>query len=79
MSLTTRQQLRGARAMLGWTQQQLATRAGISLPSIKRLERGDGALAIRLDTLQKLQTAFEKAGIEFLDPNGGGPGVRLRH
>ncbi|MCG8444169.1 MAG: helix-turn-helix transcriptional regulator [Hyphomicrobiales bacterium] len=65
--------------MLGWTQQQLATRAGISLPSIKRLERGDGALAIRLDTLQKLQTAFEKAGIEFLDPNGGGPGVRLRH
>ena len=79
MSLTIRQQLRGARAMLGWTQQQLATRAGISLPSIKRLERGDGALAIRLDTLQKLQTAFEKAGIEFLDPNGGGPGVRLRH
>ena len=78
MSLSTRQQLHGARAMLGWTQQELASRAGISLPTIKRLERGDGALAIRLDTLQKLQTALKKAGIEFIDPNGGGPGVRLR-
>ena len=64
--------------MLGWTQQELAERAGISLPSIKRLERGEGTLAIRFDTLQKLQAAFEKAGVEFIDPNGGGPGVRLR-
>ena len=64
--------------MLGWTQQELASRAGVSLPSIKRLERGNGALAIRFDTLQKLQTALEKAGAEFIDPNGGGPGVRLR-
>ena len=78
MSLSTKQQLRGARAMLGWTQQELATRAGVSLPSIKRLESGDGALAIRLDTLQKLQTAFEQAGIDFIDSNDGGPGVRLR-
>lgn len=64
--------------MLGWTQQDLASRSGISLPSIKRLEGSSGALAIRLDTLRKLQGALEKGGVVFIDPNGGGPGVRLR-
>lgn len=78
MSLSTREQLRGARAMLGWSQQVLADRSGVSLPSIKRLESGNGSLAIRLDTLKKLQTTLEKAGIRFIPENGGGPGVRIR-
>jgi transcriptional regulator with XRE-family HTH domain len=64
--------------MLGWTQIDLANRANVSLPSIKRLEKGNGVLAIRLDTLRKLQTALEKGGVEFIDSNGGGPGVRLK-
>ena len=64
--------------MLGWTQQDLADRSGVSLPTIKRLEPGKGPLAVRFDTLQKLQAALEAAGVEFLDGNGGGPGVRLR-
>ena len=77
MSLSTRQQLRGARAMLGWSQQVLAESSGVSLPSIKRLESGNGPLAIRLDTLQKLQTTLEKAGILFLpEDETGGPGLR---
>jgi transcriptional regulator with XRE-family HTH domain len=76
MSLSTIQQLRGARAMLGWKQIDLADRSGVSLASIKRLESGNGPLAIRLDTLQKLQSALEAAGVEFIPPNGGGPGVR---
>lgn len=45
------------------------------MPTIKRLEPGDGPLRIRLDTLEKLQRAFELAGVEFT--NGGQPGVRL--
>lgn len=64
--------------MLGWTQRELSDRSGVSLPSIKRLETGDGPLAIRFGTLRKLQAALEAAGIEFIDPNGGGPGLRLR-
>ncbi|MBE9064906.1 helix-turn-helix transcriptional regulator [cf. Phormidesmis sp. LEGE 11477] len=78
MSLTTKEQLRGARAMLDWTQQNLADHSGVSLSSIIRLETGSGPLAIRLDTLQKLQTTLEKAGILFLPENGGGPGLRTR-
>lgn len=78
MSLKTRAQLRAARALLDWTQQDLAEHSGVSAGSIKRLETGEGALAIRLDTLEKLQTALEAAGVVFIPANGGGPGVRTR-
>ncbi|NIA68493.1 helix-turn-helix transcriptional regulator [Pelagibius litoralis] len=78
MSLKTRAQLRAARALLDWTQQDLADRSGISSRSIKRLETGEGLLAIRLDTLEKLQAALESAGVLFIPANGGGPGVRTR-
>ena len=77
MGLSTVQQLRGARAMLGWSQKELADRSGLSVPTIKRLESGSGLLAIRLSTLQKLQTTLEKAGILFLsEDETGGPGLR---
>ncbi len=75
MSLIIKQQLRAARAMLNWTQSELAERSGVSLPSIKRLEVGEGPLQIRLDTLRKLSVALEAAGVEFT--NGEAPGVRL--
>jgi transcriptional regulator with XRE-family HTH domain len=78
MSLTHVEQLRAARAMAGLTQADLAERSGVSLPTIKRLETGEGPLGVRLDTLQKLQGALEDAGILFLAENGHGPGVRLR-
>jgi transcriptional regulator with XRE-family HTH domain len=64
--------------MAGLTQADLAERSGVSLPTIKRLETGEGPLGVRLDTLQKLQGALEDAGILFLAENGHGPGVRLR-
>ena len=76
MSLTTKAQLRAARALLSWTQAALAERSGVSLPSIKRLEVGEGPLRIRLDTLQKLSGALETMGVEFT--NGDAPGVKLR-
>ena len=76
MGLRTVEQLRGARAMLNWTQSKLAGEAGVSTPTIKRLESGQGGLAIRLETLSMLEGAFERAGVEFT--NGDAPGVRLR-
>jgi hypothetical protein len=50
----------------------------VSIPTIKRLEAHDGPLGGRTDTGDKIGAALEKAGIEFIDENGGGPGVRLR-
>jgi predicted transcriptional regulator len=73
MSLTNVEQLRGARSMLGWTQAELAERSGVSLPTIKRLEVGEGRLGVRLDTLEKLRAALEKGGVEFTEA-----GVELR-
>jgi transcriptional regulator with XRE-family HTH domain len=71
-------QLKAARALLDWSQQELAAASGVSLPTVKRLEAGKGFLGGRPETSLKLQRALEGAGIEFLYPNDGGPGVRLR-
>jgi transcriptional regulator with XRE-family HTH domain len=70
-----RAQLRAARALLSWSQERLAYESGISLATIKRLEPGDGLLATKLETADKLRRTLEAAGIEFT--NGGQPGVRL--
>ena len=71
-------QLKAARTLIGWSQEQLAAAAGVSLPTIKRLEAAEGILGGRKTTAQKIGSALEKAGIEFIDENGGGAGVRLR-
>ena len=71
-------QLKAARMLIGWSQEKLASAADISHPTIKRLEAAEGLLGGRETTAQKIRTALEKAGIEFIDENGGGPGVRLR-
>src|SRR5262249_19790492 len=74
------EQLRAARGLLGWSQSKLAARAGLSLPTVKRVEAGLGA-RVSDDARNKLQQALESAGVEFIDENGGGPGggVRKRH
>jgi hypothetical protein len=56
----------------------LAAEADVSIPTIKRLEAQDGPLGGRDETGIKIRSALEAAGIEFIDENGGGPGVRLR-
>ena len=71
-------QLKAARHLIGWSQQELASAAGISLPTIKRLEAAEGWLGGRQTTVEKIQAALEKAGIQFIAENGGGVGVRLR-
>ena len=71
-------QIKAARALLAWSQEELAAAANISVPTIKRLEAHDGPLGGRTDTGAKIRSALEAAGVEFIDENGGGPGVRLR-
>ena len=71
-------QIKSARALLDWSQQDLAFAAGVSEPTVKRLEAVDGRLGGREATIQKLLNALAREGIEFIAENGGGPGVRLR-
>jgi transcriptional regulator with XRE-family HTH domain len=73
----TSEQVRAARALLRWEQRDLAEASGVSLPSVKRLEIQPGLLAAHERTIAELRKALEKAGIEFIEENGGGPGVRL--
>jgi DNA-binding XRE family transcriptional regulator len=71
-------QIKAARALLAWSQEQLAETADVSLPTIKRLEANDGPLGGRSGTGIKIQSTLESAGVEFIHENGGGAGVRLR-
>ncbi len=80
--MITSGQVRAARALLGIDQRQLAERAGVSLPTIQRMEASDGVVRGIVDTLMKVIDAFEADGIELIGDNrpsaGGGRGVRLR-
>jgi transcriptional regulator with XRE-family HTH domain len=76
--LTTIRQIKAARALLGWSQSDLARHSGISEPTIARLESVEGQLGGREETVRKIRAALETSGIQFIDGNGGGLGVRLR-
>jgi predicted transcriptional regulator len=71
-------QVKAARALLGWSQEDLSTKSGVSYPTVARLESSDGEIGGRPDTGAKIVTALESAGVEFIAENGGGAGVRLR-
>lgn len=81
-AVITASQLRAARALLGLDQRQLAERAGVSLPTIQRMEASDGVVRGVIDTLMKVIDALEAEGIELIGENrpsiGIGRGVRLR-
>ncbi len=73
--MMTADQMRAARALLGWSQAQLSEKSGVSLPTIKRMETaGTGKSAG--DTIQKVETTLAASGIQFIPENGGGAGVR---
>lgn len=78
MAAASIRQVKAARALLGWSQTELASRSGISEPTIKRLEAADGHEPIggRTQTAAAIQRSLEAAGVEFT--NGNRPGVRLR-
>lgn len=67
-------QCKMARVALGWGIRELAKHADVSPDTIARLERGE---RLRGATLDAIQDAFEKAGLEFIPENGGGAGVRF--
>jgi transcriptional regulator with XRE-family HTH domain len=68
-------QIRMARAAVGWGVRELGKHAGVTANTVTRIENGADA---KQSTMDRLQRALESAGIEFIDENGGGPGVRLR-
>jgi transcriptional regulator with XRE-family HTH domain len=70
--------IRAARALLRWEQRDLSDASSVSLPTVKRLESKPGVMAAHVSTVTALRRALESAGVEFIDENGGGPGVRLR-
>jgi transcriptional regulator with XRE-family HTH domain len=75
-------QLRAARALLGIDQRELAQRCGLSLPTIQRMEASDGVIRGNVDSLMKLTSALDAAGIELIGQgatsSAGGRGVRLK-
>ncbi|MGE4219575.1 MAG: helix-turn-helix domain-containing protein [Alphaproteobacteria bacterium] len=75
-------QLRAARALLGIDQRTLAQLAGVSLPTIQRMESSAGTVRGVVETLTKVVEALDRAGIELIGENapsnGTGRGVRLK-
>lgn len=71
-------QIRAARAILGVSAGQLGDLAGVTLRTIQRFETADGIPPSRSRTLDKVRTALEAAGIEFIGDPITSPGVRLR-
>ncbi len=74
--MVTPGQCRAARGLLAWNQQELAQRARVGIVTVHQFEAG--LSQPRRATLDVIRRAFEAAGVEFIDENGGGPGVRLR-
>ena len=70
------EQCRAARALIGMSQETLAERAGVGTQTVIAFEGGRRAPYAR--TLDALRAALESAGVQFIEEDGGGPGVRLR-
>jgi transcriptional regulator with XRE-family HTH domain len=81
-AVITAAQLKAARALLGMDQRALAQAAGLSLPTVQRMEASKGTVRGTVDSLVKLVAALEAAGVELIAEGAasaaGGRGVRLR-
>jgi transcriptional regulator with XRE-family HTH domain len=69
-------QSRAARGLINWSQETLAARASVSVTTLRNFERG--ATVPVTNNLAAIRAALEAAGVQFIEENGGGPGVRLR-
>jgi DNA-binding XRE family transcriptional regulator len=70
------EQCRAARALLDMSQQDLADAAGVGLSTV--CDHENGRRRVSPKTCRRMQSALEKAGVEFISANGGGAGVRLK-
>ena len=70
--------MRAARAMLRWTALDLAAASKVGVATIRRVEVVDGEIPVTLANEAAIRHAFEDAGIDFIDDNGTGEGVRFR-
>lgn len=74
----TSEQIRAARAVLRWRAEDLAKASAVSVATIRRAELQHGRTGMTVPNDLAIRAALELGGVEFIDENGGGPGVRLR-
>ena len=75
-NIITAPQVRAARGLIGWSREELSAKSGVPKITLSRVETE--ATAPRQSTLTAIRSALEAAGVEFIEENGGGAGVRLR-
>jgi hypothetical protein len=73
----TSAQIRAARALIRWRAEDLALASAVGVATIRRAELVEGVTAMTAANDSAVRRALESAGVEFIDENGGGPGVRL--
>lgn len=71
-------QIRAARALIRWSADDLARETTLSVTTIRRAELRESETSLTSANDRAIRQALENAGVEFIDENGGGPGVRLR-
>jgi hypothetical protein len=71
-------QIRAGRGLLRWSATDLARQASLGLATIKRAESAENETSMTAANDLAVRRVLESAGVEFIDENGGGPGVRLR-
>lgn len=74
----TSAQIRAARSLIKWTADDLARASSVSLRTIRRAELADQESSMTTANELAIRHALESAGVEFIEENGGGPGVRLK-
>jgi hypothetical protein len=71
-------QIRAARAFLRWRAEDLARESAVGVATIRRAELAENETSMTAPNDIAIRRALEAAGVEFIDGNGGGPGVRLK-
>jgi hypothetical protein len=74
----TSAQIRAARALIRWSAEDLARSSSVGLTTVRRAELAIEETSLTAANNLAIRNALETAGVEFIDENGGGPGVRLR-
>jgi transcriptional regulator with XRE-family HTH domain len=77
--LLTSAQIRAARALVRWSAEDLARATALSVATIRRAELSEGETSMTAANDLAVHRALEAAGVEFIESNGGGPGVRLKN